>query len=99
MSGAQRRRSGEAFQSRLRYSDDVKARIVEAVETAASAVRERSLDAVPGLTCDQVEVVLNLIHQTASAEIRHLVQAGLLVDSGAKRKTRTGCKATVWTIP
>jgi len=56
-----------------------------------------------GATCDEVEVVLEMPHQTASARINELKEedAGIsrpqmLFDSGKRRKTRHGQLATVW---
>lgn len=47
-------------------------------------------------TCDEVEVGLNMRHQTASCYIRFLTQDGFLIDSGERRLTRTGRAAIVW---
>jgi hypothetical protein len=52
-----------------------------------------------GVTCDEVEVREALAHQTASARIRGLYLKGLVVESGKKRKTRSGRNAIVWTVP
>ena len=56
-----------------------------------------------GVTCDEVEVVLDMPHQTASARINELKdddpeigRPQMLYDSGARRKTRHGQLATVW---
>jgi predicted transcriptional regulator len=49
-------------------------------------------------TCDEVEVALNMRHQTASARIRELAIAGRIVDSNVKRRTRSKRKAIVWAI-
>jgi hypothetical protein len=53
-----------------------------------------------GATCDEVEHALGLQHQTASARIWELRGNGdhpkLLIDSGRKRRTRSGRRATVW---
>ncbi len=49
-----------------------------------------------GRTDDEIEQALNMRHQTVSARRRELVLAGKVVDSGRTRKTRSGCKATVW---
>ena len=49
-----------------------------------------------GKTCDEVEVDLNLRHQTASCSIRFLTQDGWLYDTGTRRKTRAGRQAIVW---
>ena len=52
-----------------------------------------------GLICDEVEVITNLKHQTASARIYELHQRGWLVDSGYRRRTRGRCLAIVWIPP
>ena len=52
-----------------------------------------------GLICDEVEVITNLKHQTASARIYELHQRGWLVDSGYRRRTRSRCLAIVWIPP
>lgn len=49
-----------------------------------------------GATCDEVESCLRMSHQTASARIRDLRGRGRLVDSGSRRRTRTGRSAIVW---
>jgi len=49
-----------------------------------------------GITCDKLEQVLNMSHQTTSARIRDLVLVGKLVDSGRREKTRTGRPAICW---
>jgi hypothetical protein len=49
-----------------------------------------------GRTDDELEVALGLRHQTASARRRELVLKGLVEDSGRRRATRSGRKATVW---
>ena len=49
-----------------------------------------------GLTCDQVEQIVGGSHQTVSARVNELRDKGYIVDSGARRPTRSGRKATVW---
>lgn len=49
-----------------------------------------------GRTDDEIEVLLDMRHQTASARRRELVQQGKVEDSGLTRKTRSGSPATVW---
>lgn len=49
-----------------------------------------------GATCDEVEVGMDLLHQTTSARIRFLVIDGRLRDSKQRRRTRTGKAAAVW---
>ena len=51
-----------------------------------------------GATDDDIEIGLKLRHQTASARRNGLVRKGLVVATGAKRKTRTGCKAMIWRV-
>lgn len=51
-----------------------------------------------GLTCDELETLLSMSHQTASARLRDLVMRGDIQDSGKRRKTRTGRTAIVWTV-
>lgn len=55
-----------------------------------------------GMTCDEVEVALNIRHQTASCFIRFLTQDGWLYEKRRPngeietRKTRSGRSAIVW---
>jgi hypothetical protein len=60
-----------------------------------------------GVTCDEVEAILNMPHQTISARINELMKVHkprgeeeerpqMLFDSGERRKTRHGQQATVW---
>ncbi len=47
-------------------------------------------------TCDEVEAITGLAHQTASARIRGLVLRDQIFDSGVRRKTRRNRMAVVW---
>lgn len=49
-----------------------------------------------GVTCDEVEVIMNGRHQTISPRIRELVSEGRIIDSGRRRKTRSGRNATIY---
>lgn len=51
-----------------------------------------------GATCDEVEGFSGLLHTTTSARIRRLAQIGRIVDSGERRKTRSGRNAVVWKV-
>jgi len=51
-----------------------------------------------GCTCDEIEQKLGLAHQTASARLRELSMKQHIVDSGIKRKTRSGRNAIVWVL-
>lgn len=49
-----------------------------------------------GATDDEVEVALDLPHQTASARRNGLAKKGLVVQTAGRRDTRRGRKAIVW---
>ena len=51
-----------------------------------------------GMTCDEVEQRLGLPHQTASARIRELWQAGRIVYGEERRTTRNGKNARVYYV-
>jgi DNA-binding transcriptional ArsR family regulator len=51
-----------------------------------------------GATCDELEVALDMRHQTASARITELRKDGLIVDTGLRRATRSGRSARVYEI-
>lgn len=66
---------------------------------SARIIREQICDTIStmdGCTCDEVELLLDLRHQTASARITELRDEGLIEDSGNRRKTRSGRDAAVW---
>jgi predicted transcriptional regulator len=48
-----------------------------------------------GATCDELEIALNLTHQTASARIADLKRLGIIQESKATRLTRSKRKASV----
>lgn len=52
-----------------------------------------------GRTCDEVEEVTGLRHQTASARVNELMTKGVIWDTGVRRKTRSGRNAAVWMVP
>ena len=71
------------------------------VEICAGTLRARVLGHIVdrdsyGMTCDELEAVSGLMHQTASARVHELKKLGAIYDSGRRRKTRSGRKATVW---
>lgn len=49
-----------------------------------------------GCTCDRAEEVTGLSHQTTSARFNALAKAGLIMDTGERRKTRSGRRAAVY---
>lgn len=75
----------------------------ESIERQAPTMQRAVLDCIVRgaqcrRTCDEVEVWLDMSHQTASARIRELAKAGTIVDSGQRRKTRSGRKAAVYVV-
>jgi hypothetical protein len=84
----------------------------EAVASKVTEYQQRVLNVAlsagtRGVTCDEVEAILDMPHQTISARINELMKARkprgeeeerpqMLFDSGARRKTRHGQQATVW---
>lgn len=58
--------------------------------------RAIALTGLSGMTCDEVERETGLSHQSASARIRELALMNRIFDSGARRVTRSGRRATVW---
>lgn len=67
---------------------------------SVSAMRAQIVEAVntfeQGLTCDEIEVLFDMKHQTASARCRDLVKAEKIIDSGERRLTRSGRAAIVY---
>jgi hypothetical protein len=49
-----------------------------------------------GMTCDEVEVALNMPHQSVSARIGELEQIGMIQITGTARYTRYRRRAVVW---
>jgi len=47
-------------------------------------------------TCDEIESLLDLSHQSCSARVTELKRDGLIEDTGEKRLTRQGRKARVY---
>jgi hypothetical protein len=80
--------SEDAFESMKPYIPAIKVKIYDEVKGAG----------VIGLTCDQVEVRLGLLHQTASAIITTMKRERLLDYKGERRPTRTGRGAEVYVV-
>jgi len=83
-----------------RGSDTSKA-AADSVEAETPRLRGMVLDVIlrarsTGLTCDEAEVILGMRHQTISARFRELAKIGSIQDSGRRRPTRSGRRATVW---
>lgn len=77
------------------------AQAAASIRKLAPTLRELVLahvKAAGGATCDEIELVLHFTHQTASARVNELMRMGALVDSGKRRRTRSGRNATVWVL-
>jgi predicted HTH transcriptional regulator len=83
---ASRETSNAAYESVKPNLGTIKYRI-------ASTVRETG-----SMTDDEIEVALDLSHQTASAARRALVKDGVLEATGDKRPTRSGRLAQTWRV-
>lgn len=73
----------------------------EAIEPEVGRLQRMVLDHLREhgtATDDELEVALGLKHQTVSARRRELVLDGLVADTGERRATRSGVRATVWAL-
>lgn len=71
----------------------------KSIVASADTLRARVLFAISklhGATCDEVEEATGMRHQTCSARVRELFLKGMIRDSEARRKTRSGRTAVVW---
>lgn len=79
----------EAADSVVESARDMRSRVYLAVATAGAV----------GITCDEAEAALGFSHQTCSARFNELRNAGLILDCGMRRLTRSGRKAAVYMVP
>lgn len=80
---------------------DTSTNALRSIDSIAQQVRARVLREIAaqgGLTCDEVEVALDMRHQTISPRVNELMKQGLIADSGLRRKTRSGHEAAVWVV-
>jgi len=66
------------------------------VSKLASEVFAEIMSKPNGMTCDEVEMLMDGRHQTISARVNELRDKGWIKDSGRTRRTRSGRKAIVW---
>lgn len=69
------------------------------IQNDAKSLRSKIFNLIAqrgGLTCDEVEEITGMRHQTASARIRELVLENKIRDSQKKRLTRSNRKAVVY---
>ena len=74
----------DAYNSVNRGDDTLYGAVLDALEMASFC------DSDEGLTCDEIEVMLEARHQSVSSRIRAAVKNDLVINSGKKRKTRSG---------
>jgi len=64
--------------------------------------RERILEAIressDGLTCEELEERLGIIHRSVTPRVGELTNAGLIKNSGLKRPTKSGSTAAVFVV-
>lgn len=73
----------------------------EAYRSVPPSLDSRILDAIRRagpITCEAIENRIGANHQSVSGNLRHLVERGLVKDSGEKGKTASGRKAIKWVL-
>lgn len=78
-------------QTSLEAYKSIQHRIISLKEQVLILIRKKN-----GLTCDEVEQLIQGNHQTISARINDLMKEGSIIDSNKRRKTRSGRDAIVW---
>lgn len=78
--------SEEAAESMAEHVPGLEAKVLAAIVVFGAA----------GATTDELEAALGMSHQTCSARVNGLAERGAIADSGARRKTRSGRRATVY---
>jgi hypothetical protein len=72
------------------------------MKTVASHLGQIVLDTIEerpdGATCEEVEDILHMTHQTVSARIRELVLMNKLYDTGTTRQNKSGRMAIVYKL-
>jgi len=96
--------TGELYDSLPPHSDNDTSRgAAEAIAPHVSRLAEEVLEQIwlcgeEGSTCDEIEFLKDMKHQTVSARIRELKIKGRIKDSGLRRKTRSDRPAIVWVV-
>lgn len=84
----------------IAYESKNKPHVITVKATKPTTARLRILDRIinspNGATCDDLELRLGLSHQTVSAAISTMLKQGMVVDSGERKKTRSGRTARVY---
>jgi hypothetical protein len=82
------------------HKSDTRIAAQHSIAPHCSELQERILGLLRGspMTCDRIEALTGLRHQTCSARVRELAQSGAIYDTGARGKTRSGRAAIVWGV-
>jgi hypothetical protein len=75
----------------------------QAIQGAAPRLRQMVYDHIAstgqhGCTSQEVETALKMAHETISPRVHELKSCGAIADSGKRRVTRSGRRATVYVI-
>jgi len=75
----------------------------QAIQGAAPRLRQMVYDHIAstgdhGCTSQEVETALDMAHETISPRVHELSKCGAIADSGKRRMTRSGRRATVYVI-
>tara|TARA_Y100001973_G_scaffold104423_1_gene174301 strand:- start:1869 stop:2180 length:312 start_codon:yes stop_codon:yes gene_type:complete len=91
---------GEGTPGPLFTSREVSDMAYESVKPRLGTVKAAVCNALAGRpqTDDELELMLDMSHQTISATRRSLVKDGWVVPTGNLRRTRTGRQAQVWQL-
>ncbi len=95
------RREKSRYRQALTAYQDTSRDALESVSAYLPAVDAqivRYITEQRGATSAEVEAATGLKHQTVSAQIRHMVEAGLLHDSGIRHTNENGRACIVWTL-
>lgn len=92
---------GETYAQPAAGVADTSAAAAEAISATADRIRELMLQAIrhagtAGLTADEAADRLRLSVLTARPRCTELRQCGAIVDSGLRRRNRSGRSAIVW---
>jgi Fic family protein len=63
-----------------------------------AAINKGMNDGRGGATCDEIEVLTDLLHQTCSARMNDLLNDGVIAPTGVRRLTRRRRPADVYAI-
>ena len=90
------RRILDVYRAAPSFGDGVAAAMRELPEADREIVR--AVVSLCGATAGQIEDLTGLKHQTVSANIRHMVEAGLLEDRGERRTNENHRRCVVWQL-